>query len=414
MELRDIFTRDIRSDSNLVAAYVLCLNEAQPLPNTVRYGSDFIDLKPYEVIVAFEHLSYESGLTADVLCEKLKELVKLRRAVVEFKDGYARVQLVGIRFPIKPPLEPVQPSSQVVEMSLNQWVEKDLAHIERNFSHKYLEMNRLVLRGFVDIVGNKSLSEISKADYAVYVGAIQRRTLRGTNEKIKNTSVNDYTRALKASIRRAVGDYMKEDPFLKTKPLRETRRPAVLIEPEEYSALRQLSPEWFRDLTDFMILTGARRGEAVNLLWQSVSLDEHSFQVCCTENFDTKFQKERPLWLCQDSIQILSRVLDRTRTNGFESDYVFLDDRGKKILGNRAGHLFRDLADAVGVRQEVTLHSLRRTHTTRLKQNRIATNTIRAILGHSSCTTTDRYIGTPTEDVVAAMEGLSLSAFLPR
>ncbi len=94
-----------------------------------------------------------------------------------------------------------------------------------------------VLREFGEVVGDKELPQIDRYDYDNFVKRLQARKKHdGTN--ICATSINDYTRSLKASFKRAVDrEYLVKNPFRGTKQLPEYKKKVVIFEQEEMQNL---------------------------------------------------------------------------------------------------------------------------------------------------------------------------------
>jgi len=74
----------------------------------------------------------------------------------------------------------------------------------------------------------------------------------------------------------------------------------------------------------------------------------------------------------------------------------------------------QEARDAAGLGSHVTIHALRRTAATKLKQNGVITNTISGVLNHDNEKVTYQYLGVPKEDEIAALNTLTLQSFLPR
>ncbi len=408
MELRQMFSRDILSDLSLAALCIFLLSEAQPKPSTVRVGNEFIDLKPYESLIDFAYVEGLLPMTREVIMDKLSILEKLRRVRVKTFKTYACVEFIDVTFPINPVVDKSDPSTGLIPATISEWKKIDFLHVRRNFSSKYLELVEIVLDEFEEVVGDKQLMEIDKSDYQEYVRSMQRR-------KISYTSINNYTRALKASIRRALTDgYLKDDPVKGIKPLPQTRKAPIVLQADEVKHLISFSPfQWFKSICQFNLLTGMRRGEIINLKWENIDFNFKTIEIRSSADFHPKFNKERTLPLTPPVEEILNKIKNYHTSKGIESEYVFVDDNGGRIRGDRVTKEFKSIVRAVGLREELHFHALRRTFATKLKSKNTDTNTIKGILGHASIKTTDLYLGTPSDEIAKAMGGLDISAFYP-
>ena len=406
-EFRQIFSRDITCNHSLTALYAFCLAETQAIPHTVIIAAEFLDLKPYEIVVDFGRVERELVLSREQCLEKLGLLERLRRVRIHALEKYARMEFLNLSFPINPTRLDTQPETGLIAVTFPEWKEIDLKEVKRQFSRKYLELVEFVLRTFGEIANDKPLSEVTRSDYTQFVQHMQRRG-------ISNTSVNNYTRALKASFRRGLqGGYLAKDPFKGVKPLPQSRKTPVIINRDEYTMLRTSIPEeWLRLLVDMAILTGMRRDELINLRWNDLDFDRDVISIRCSADFHPKFSKEREFPLTAEANQIFQRARQFHQDHQIESEFVFVDELGAKLKGDRVTKKFKSAVRFTGLREELHFHCLRRTFSTRLKQKGTDTNTIKGILGHASTKTTDRYIGTPSDDMKRAISDLRLSDFV--
>src|ERR1043165_5174626 len=210
MTLRELFPSDIMQDSNLSAAYLYCLRDAKPNGTTRKLRNNFFDLRPNEVMIELSRIEEESGLPTEKFLTHLDVLQKLKRVSYKERDGVIFLQLLEVSFPINP-VDVVQSTRSSV--MLDEWIRMDGNNIER-FSRKYIELTKFVLKDFRNAIGmDKPMEKLDQRDYDDYVRAVASRV---NNQKKENsvTTVNNYTRALKSSMNRAVSqEVLSVSPF---------------------------------------------------------------------------------------------------------------------------------------------------------------------------------------------------------
>jgi integrase len=410
MELRNIFTRDILTDPILTTVYTFCLNETQSEPAAIRVEGKVVDLDPFEVLVDLDRVEFELHISRVDFLDKINLLEKLRRCrIVESKE-FIRILLTNLSFPINPPAEKIVPKEVIAIITFYRWREIDLRKVENSMSAKYLETMNTVLMQFGTVVDDKSLSKIDAGDYQTYVMKLKERGL-------ENSSINDYTRALKASFNRALETcYLKEHPFKRIKPLPQIKKKTIILERKEFAAIRaNVTHSWMIPIFDFLILTALRRNDALNLKWNNIDFENSIIQIRCFGKYHPKFRKERDEPLSSSTRKLLDELQIIQRNQAIESDYVFVDPEkpDKPIRGDRFTHAFKSAVREAGLREEITLHSLRRTLATKLKHKGADTNTIKGILAHESPRTTEKYIGAFVDDMAKALEQINLNDFLP-
>ena len=74
-----------------------------------------------------------------------------------------------------------------------------------------------------------------------------------------------------------------------------------------------------------------------------------------------------------------------------ELDYVFCKENGFPFSGNYVSKTFKNACRAVGIDEGIHLHNLRHSFASNLVQKGVSLYTIKALLGHSSITTTEIY-----------------------
>jgi integrase len=135
------------------------------------------------------------------------------------------------------------------------------------------------------------------------------------------------------------------------------------------------------DCIRFLLLTGARRGEAINATWDQFDLVRG---IWTKPSAHTKQRREHRVPLSQAAVELL-----RARQGDSEGAYVFPGRwRGKPI--GQLHHAWETLRREAGL-QDVRIHDLRHTYASLLASGNVALPIIGQLLGHTRPQTTARY-----------------------
>lgn len=216
---------------------------------------------------------------------------------------------------------------------------------------------------------------------------------RFEKEILKTHSVetrNDIYAVLSVFLNLAV-----ENNYIVKNPLKGVRRrlknpakriPKVFSE-DEIRKLRQASPPDFVPAIDLMLLTGLRRGEVWSLEWEDIDFQKRTLIVQAKPDVDftPKDYEMRVLDLSDQAIEILKAIRHDGR-------FVFDDGKGNPgISFSGFSSMFSKIRKSAGIK-EGSLHSLRRTFATNLKDTGVDSRYIQDQLGHESLLTTERYL----------------------
>lgn len=408
MRLSSIFSLSHFQDASLVAVQLYCLLDAQPAPTYILNKADSLELGPCEVLVPYDAMTRDLGLTKDQFLSKIETLVKLHRVSVRLDEDSCRVTS-NVQFPIGPVEELRQPDQECYSVHLDRWVQIDLEQIKaRQCSIRTLEMVRHALNRFKKEIGNKLLTEITMSDYREYV-----RILR--NGTVSNSSINNYRRVLSASFNRAIDSgFLKKNVIKAEKPLPTSRSKAKIVEPEDLEMLIQFidSPS-IRNVVKFALLSAKRHGEILNLVWEDIDFESGIIKIHSSSHYRTKFNKEQDLPLSDALKKLLEQIQKDQQYDGVESDHVFVDQKGKRLRVKKVQETVKAARVMAELGDHVTLHAMRRTAATMMKRNGASTNTIKGVLNHSDERTTTRYLGVAKEDELNALNTLGLRSFFP-
>lgn len=160
------------------------------------------------------------------------------------------------------------------------------------------------------------------------------------------------------------------------------------LSPEECDLLLAHSDGIVRDMILTVLRTGMRQGELKGLQWSSIDWQNRNITIrhsfCdVRKTVDTpKSNRERHIPMDVDVYEVLYR---RKKNTG----YVFLED-GKLWNSPRLNFRLATACKKAGLRK-ITWHVLRHTFASHLAMKGVPLNTVQALLGHATISTTMRY-----------------------
>jgi integrase len=224
--------------------------------------------------------------------------------------------------------------------------------------------------------------------------------VRKGNRRLKRASANRYVSLLRHAFYWAIqnGDADKNPVAALNKKMLDEEHPPtrVLEEGDEQRKLIEAMPSWLRLMTIFCLQTAARRGELVNLTWESIHPE--NVELC-----ETKDSEKRSIRLSPDAKAIL--VLLRPREIKAR-EFVFEPTIPRKTLVARIRREWERAVSKSGV-AKIRFHDLRHTALTRLVLTGTDLRTVKDIAGHSSLKTTQRYLHSSDKLQQQAVEKLS-------
>jgi integrase len=261
---------------------------------------------------------------------------------------------------------------------------------------------RLIVRKFgaTTILGNIQASDISKwRDEMLLAG------------KAAGT-INRYLAILRAILNRAQSDWnaISRLPKIRLLPLNNSLC-RFLKEDEEERILKVCAPH-IRNLIIFLVDTGARLSEALDLTWEHVELSEH--QRSYARLIRTKNGRPRQIPLTSR----LHHIFKAQHENSTNPDQpVFLYSCGNDPIGKPFRHPFGAWKTALrkaGVDQSFRIHDLRHTFASRLVSRGVPLYDVSKLLGHRSMNMTLRYAHLSPEAYNSAIEKLDAHSVAAR
>jgi integrase len=162
--------------------------------------------------------------------------------------------------------------------------------------------------------------------------------------------------------------------------------------------------QWLKDIIQFAVCTGLRRGELVSLQWRDINLEEQFVTVRNRDDFTTKSGDERRVPLRSDALEVARRRDEEH--DGDSGDPVFADRSGRPIKADRITKRFKTFVRKAGLdeQEDLHFHSLRHTCGAWLASSGVPLRVIQAILGHSSIDVTEIYSHLQPDVMGEAME----------
>ena len=173
---------------------------------------------------------------------------------------------------------------------------------------------------------------------------------------------------------------------------RDPSRPA--LSPQEVDA-RTREDVQDAELIRVAAYGGLRRGELVALRWRDVDFAGRKIIVRCslsagTELRSTKGRRAREVPLPDQAAAALDRLSQRIEFTG-PDDYVFANRLGRRMDPSALRRRFERARDAVRL-EHLRFHDLRHTYGALLVAGGIDLASVKAAMGHSRISTTERYL----------------------
>lgn len=242
---------------------------------------------------------------------------------------------------------------------------------------------------WLDGAGGKSLCEASEADI---LGYLAHRQKQGAKASSTARLVSSLKRLFRYLVRES---YVSTDPTLNLDSPRIGRKlPSTLTESEVENLL--LAPDratalGMRDaaMIDLMYSSGLRVSELVSLQLYQVHLSRGVIRVL------GKGSKERIVPMAIATQEVLEQYLGQARVELIginpSCEVCFPSQRGQQMTRQTFWHRIKRYASQIGVRGEVSPHTLRHAFATHLVNNGADLRVVQLLLGHSNLSTTQIY-----------------------
>lgn len=196
-------------------------------------------------------------------------------------------------------------------------------------------------------------------------------------------------------------EYLSNNPVKDTKRFKENGKSVVeYFTDEELKKIWGELDEYWVDPLKFILHTGLRKGEWINLKWSNVNLDGNnpSIIISSSGSWQTKTGESRVVPLNKDAQEIIKKQ------KGRNSEYVFTLKIGSKIHPDKPYHRLKKALKSLGLTGDI--HKLRHTFASKLVMKGESLYTVANLLGHSDIKTTQIYAHLAPDYLRSAVEKL--------
>jgi integrase len=180
--------------------------------------------------------------------------------------------------------------------------------------------------------------------------------------------------------------YLSSNPAKDTKKFRENGKSVVeYFTDEELEKIWKVLDEHWVDPLKFIVHTGLRKGEWINLKWSNVNLSENNPTITITSSgsWKTKTGESRVIPLNKNAVEIIKKQ------KGRNSEFVFTSKNGQQIHPDKPYHSLKTALGKLGLSGDI--HKLRHTFASKLVMNGKPLFDVQKLLGHKDIATTMIY-----------------------
>lgn len=257
---------------------------------------------------------------------------------------------------------------------------------EHHVSAMSLHTYESIINDFISYFGDKSLSEFNPSLIESYRQSLLSKGLAHNTIVLKLKKLKHLF-----NIATDKWDWFKVNPIAKVKIGVTTNRERILL-PEEEELLLSKVPPWMREVILFILNTGLRKSELLNLRWKDCNLNEGLIYV-----YQTKNKQPLSLPLNDEAVNILR---EKSKVRALRNDKVF------QVSIYYLNTEFRRICDSIGL-EGFRIHDLRHTFASRLIEKGEDLSVVAKLMNHKSLSQTMRYVHHQTAGLKSAVMKLS-------
>ncbi|HIH2969995.1 TPA: tyrosine-type recombinase/integrase [Streptococcus pneumoniae] len=158
-----------------------------------------------------------------------------------------------------------------------------------------------------------------------------------------------------------------------------------------------------------LFLTGMRYGELAALNYkEDINFSKKTIHIKHTYDFRQKerttpktIKSDRVITAPQKVLDIIKEQIIENATNGFDTDFIFINTLGEPITNARGICALKRHGQKIGIEKNITTHTFRHSHISLLAELRIPLTAIMDRVGHSDSKTTLEIYSHVTQKMVS-------------
>ena len=249
---------------------------------------------------------------------------------------------------------------------------------------KNQERKIFAAKNFLPLFGNKSIKSVSKAEIENYqlkrkleiisLPKNQNKREQEISFRLVNIEISTLHNFFNFCIEKG---YLDKNPCAGIKKLNELSRLKTLSVDDINKLIAGATNKLTMDLISFLLYTGCRKGEALNLKWDDVDIENGVIAVKATK---TRYDRRIPI---SSPLEAVLRGIERNP----DCSYVF-NKNGRKIGNFRKS--FMTACRNAGLK-DLHIHDLRHVFASALTMNDVSLYKTGILLGHRTPNMTQRY-----------------------
>ena len=233
---------------------------------------------------------------------------------------------------------------------------------------------------------SQNIQKITENHIQLCVNHLLENPIKGDKPWSKRT-VNDFIAILRALFKYAIKQkYLNSNPAMGIAkiPLSEEHNAPFYSDEELDIIFKNIDPKW-TDFFEFLLYTGLRKGELINLKWENIDLQpgNERIHIRASDDWETKTGRHRTLPLHQKAIDVV------LRSQSSKEGYLFTSNTGEIIYHNTPYRVLKSVLIKHGIKGDV--HKFRHTFASRLVMAGASLFDVKELLGHTDIQSTMVY-----------------------
>jgi integrase len=283
------------------------------------------------------------------------------------------------------------------DMRIEELAVRHLEWVKVNRSQGTYENREFFVKRFLDFIGEKMVSQISRISLEDFYACEKQKSKR------PNAGF-EAMRHVRTLFRWGEETELIELPFKRFPRMSYTPPETRRVDSDELPLLIDSAPQDFRDFIMFGLLTGLRPSEMRALRQEHIHHDNHGLSFLFIEKDVkgakmTRIPKPRSVPLSKEAEAIVERQIKLHP----QSEYIFLNEDGTPYTRYTLRDRFRRLSKSSGT-TKVIPYGLRHTFASLQAVGGTESNSLAQLMGHSSTRTLQRYVSNTAKEHKEAMD----------